>query len=134
MSFLTQPGPTFWPQKIQIWNYLNRILILNPLERQNFRPNFLHIWYFQQIWPSISTQVFLYPLLHAFECVLHAKCEENLIEMPVSLFFHNIGPNLVQTLPKDYTHFFFADFQCNMLEDSININNLCCNPVVLKKR
>ena len=27
---------------------------------------------------------------------------------------------------------FFVDFQWNMLGDSININNLCCNPVVLK--
>ena len=25
--FLTQPGPTFWPQKAQIRNSLNRILV-----------------------------------------------------------------------------------------------------------
>ena len=36
--------------------------------------------------------------------------------------------------PKDYTYFtFLADFQWNMLGDTIHINNLCCNPVILKK-
>ena len=34
LSFLTQPGHTFWPQKAQIWDYLNRILVFNSLERQ----------------------------------------------------------------------------------------------------
>ena len=35
---------------------------------------------------------------------------------------------------KDHTHFmYFADFQWNMLGYSININNLCCNLVVMKK-
>ena len=24
---LTQPGPTFWSQKAQIWNFLNSILV-----------------------------------------------------------------------------------------------------------
>ena len=27
-----------------------------------------------------------------------------------------------------------ADFQRNILGDSINFNNLCCNPVVIKKK
>ena len=31
-------------------------------------------------------------------------------------------------------HFLLADFQWNMSGDSININNLCCNPAVLKKK
>ena len=30
-------------------------------------------------------------------------------------------------------HFLSVDFQWNLLEDSININNFCCNPVFLKK-
>ena len=30
-------------------------------------------------------------------------------------------------------YFFLTDFQWNMLGDSINITDLCCNPVVLKK-
>ena len=58
--------------------------------------------------------------------------------------FCNIGPNLAQILlqspcPLSFFFiylffFFFADFQRYMkLEDSININNLCHNPVVLKK-
>ena len=38
--------------------------------------------------------------------------------MPVSLLFHNIGPNLAQ----DHLHFdFFTGFQLNMLGNSINI-------------
>ena len=33
------------------------------------------------------------------------------MKMPVSLFFHNIGPNLTQILSQDYTHLvFFAGF------------------------
>ena len=35
--------------------------------------------------------------------------------------------------PKDQSHFaFFVYFQWNMFGNSININNLCCNLVVLK--
>ena len=45
--------------------------------------------------------------------------------MPVSLFFHNIGPNLAQILPqRQHPLSFFIDFQWNMLGDAININNL----------
>ena len=51
-------------------------------------------------------------------------------------FFHNTGPNLAQILHQDHTHFFsfFAGFQWSMLEDSINIYNIICNTVVLKKK
>ena len=57
------------------------------------------------------------------------------IEIPVSLFF---GTSMYQICPKfrstDHTHFtFLAGFQWNMLGDSIDINNLSCNPEVLKK-
>ena len=41
------------------------------------------------------------------------------------------GPNFVPKTTS--TLLFLADFQCNMLGDSININKLCCNCVVLKK-
>ena len=47
--------------------------------------------------------------------------------------FHNVGPNLGQVLPLR-SH--FLSFHCqftNMLGDSINIKNLCCNLAVLKK-
>ena len=58
--------------------------------------------------------------------------------MALSLFFYNTGSKLPQIWPKDHTHFlfffFFADFQWNMLGDSININCLCCNTVILKKK
>ena len=50
------------------------------------------------------------------------------IEIPVSLFFHNIGPTLVQCkfCPKDHIHFIFlANFQWNMLADTTDINDLC---------
>ena len=35
----------------------------------------------------------------AFKCIPHAKYEKSLLNMPVSLFFVNIGPNLAQILP-----------------------------------
>ena len=57
------------------------------------------------------------------------------IEMPVSLFFHNIGPNLAQILPQrphPLSFFLLGDSRCLGIQ-LININNLCCNPVVLKK-
>ena len=42
-------------------------------------------------------------------------------------FDPNFSPKTTPTL------LFLADFQYNMLGDLININDLCCNPVVLKK-
>lgn len=39
---------------------------------------------------------------------------------------------MTQFGPGDHTHF-MVDFQQNMLGDSININSLNCNPVVLKR-
>ena len=59
--------------------------------------------------------------------------------MPVALLFHNIGPNLIwaKFCPYNQMHFLsfvvIVDFQWNMLQDSINIDKFCCNPVVLKK-
>ena len=65
--------------------------------------------------------------------VPHVKYERNLLIMPVSLLFHNIGPNFAQILPQDHTHFdFFAGLEYNVLGDSIKINNFNYNPVVLK--
>ena len=60
---------------------------------------------------------------------------KNPIEIPFSLFFHNIGLTLAQIFPQKTTPtlLFLVDFQWNMLGDTININNLCCNPAVLKK-
>ena len=67
------------------------------------------------------------PLLLACKCIPHTKYEKSTIEIPVSLFFHSIGPNLVQLLPQrpHPLYFFLADFQWSMLGDSINFNNLC---------
>ena len=38
----SQTGPTFWPQKTQLWNCLNNILIFNQLKRQNYQ-----LYYFE---------------------------------------------------------------------------------------
>ena len=42
---------------------------------------------------------------------------------------------LAQILPQrpHALYFFLADFKWNMLGDSFNITNLCCNPLILKK-
>ena len=60
---------------------------------------------------------------------------KKLIEIPVSLFFSQhwtyFGPNFAPKATP--TLLFLADFQWNMLGDTININNLCGNPAVLKK-
>ena len=63
------------------------------------------------------------------------KISKKPIKIPVSLFFHYIRINLAQILPQTLhpLYFFLADFTWNMLQDSININNLWCNPAVLKK-
>ena len=78
--------------------------------------------------------VFLKPLLTAFKCILHAQYEKSPIK--ITTFFTTLELIWLHFCPKDHTHFsfFFADFQWIMLGDSINMNNLCCNPVVLKKK
>ena len=66
---------------------------------------------------------------------LMQNVKKNPIKIPVSLFFFTTLDLLwTKFYPKDHTHFtFFVDFQWNMLGDTIDINNLCCNPAVLKK-
>ena len=78
--------------------------------------------------------VFLKPLLTAFKCILHAQYEKSPIK--ITTFFTALELIWLHFCPKDHTHFsfFFADFQWIMLGDSINMNNLCCNPAVLKKK
>ena len=54
--------------------------------------------------------------------------------MTVSLLFHYIGPNLVQILPQDHTHFdFLTGFQLKNLPQPLRITifwpNLCKNGV-----
>ena len=63
---------------------------------------------------------------------------QNIKNTPLKYQFLSFFTTLDQIWPKfclkDHTHVtFFADFQWNMLEDSISINKLCCNSVVLKK-
>ena len=53
--------------------------------------------------------MFVKPLFLALKCIPHVKYEKKLLIIPISLFFHNIGPNLAQILPQDHTHF---DFFC----------------------
>ena len=58
-------------------------------------------------------------------------------KIPVFFFFFSqhwtyFGPNFApRTTP---TLLFLADFQRNMLGDTININNLCCNPSSSEKK
>ena len=79
------------------------------------------------------------PIITKYTCYMYSSCK--IWKEPIdkasffACFFHNIGPNLTQIVPlKPHPlSFFFAEFQWNMLGDSIKINNFCCNPVVLKK-
>ena len=77
-----------------------------------------------------------FPLRYFYncKCIPYAKYEKKTLIVPVFLFFHNIGPNLAKILPlRPHPLSFFVDVQWNMLGDSVNINNFCCNPVVLQK-
>ena len=57
------------------------------------------------------------------------------IEIPVSLFFFTTSELIWPKFgPKDHTHFaFFVWFPMKYVRGTININNLCCNPVVPEK-
>ena len=49
-------------------------------------------------------------------------------------FLITLDPLWSKFWPKDLNYFtFLTDFQKNMLGNTININNLCCNPAALKK-
>ena len=66
---------------------------------------------------------------------LMQNMKKNLLKCQCLCFFttlYLIWPNFAPK--REHPLSFFADFQWNMLGDSININNLCCNPVVLKKK
>ena len=61
---------------------------------------------------------------------------QNMKNTSILFFFSQhwtyFGPNFVpRTTP---TLLFLADFQRNMLGDTININNLCCNPSSSEKK
>ena len=101
-----------------------------------FSPNFLQIWCFKLIWSSVSTHVFLFPLLLAFKCIPHAKYKKPPVKCQFLCFLTTLDLIWPKFCPKDHTHgsFFVVHFHWNMLGDSININNLCCNPVALKKK
>ena len=64
-----------------------------------------------------------------FKMFTSCKIWKNLrcLNKGVSLFFHNIGPNLAQILPpRPHFHFFFLiSDEWNVLGDSININLSC---------
>ena len=47
-----------------------------------------------------SLRFFYNPYLFACKCLPHAKYKKNPIEIPVPLFFHNIGPTLAQIFPQ----------------------------------
>ena len=61
--------------------------------------------------------------------------EKNPLKYQFLSFFYNIGPNLVQILPQRPHPFYFFWLISNEYVKGFNyINNLSCNPVVLKKR
>ena len=61
--------------------------------------------------------------------------KKTLLNCQLVCFFTTLDLIWPKFCHKDLTHFhFFSDFQWNMSGDSININNLCCNPAVLKKK
>ena len=53
------------------------------------------------------------------------------VEMPLSVFFTALDQNFAQ---KPTPTYYFLMISNEMLEDSVNINKLCCNPVFLKKK
>ena len=74
-----------------------------------------------------------YFYIHYFFLLPHAKYEKNPTDIPVSLFFLNINIIWPEICSKDHTHFTFFGVFLLKLEKSININNLCCHLVALKK-
>ena len=164
MSFLTQPGPTFWHQKgpsmeffkqnfnfqslitteaillPSLWlkDWLTKVKTSKIVTFCYFWPkkgtNFILISFKYSVSSNFSLQFSLgYFYKHNFELV-NEYLMQNIkkpIEIPVFIcFFHNI-PNLAPQTTN--TLLFLFDFQWNMLGVSININNFCCNPIVLKK-
>ena len=85
--------------------------------------------------PRHNREIFV-PLLVAFKCIPHAKYEKKpLLKCHFLCFFTTLYLIWPKFAPKrQHPLSFFVDFQWNMLWDSININNLCCNPVLLKNR
>ena len=69
----------------------------------------------------------------AFKCIPHANNEKKPIGNASFFggFFSQHWTYFHPIFAKTVGHI-FADFQWNMLGDSININDLCCNPLVLK--
>ena len=74
------------------------------------------------------------PLLLACKCIPHTKYEKSTIEIPVSLFFHNIGPNLVQLLPqRPHPRYFFWLIFSEICKGIQLILITCVASAVLKK-
>ena len=167
---MTQPGPTFWPQKgpdmdfiKQKFNFQSIIkteaILLPSMWLKNwptkvktskivtfcyFWPkmgkNFILISFKYGVSSSFSLQFLLKYFYDPYFVLVNVYLMQNIKKSSLKYqflsFFTILDQILPKFCPKCYTHtsLFLADFQWNMLGDSININNLCCNPVVLKKK
>ena len=138
LQFLTWPGPTLWPQKAQIRNSLNNILvqkdnhiIITFMTLRLTKVKFLKIISFlpflmqigQKFGPKLPSNVAFLAIFglnfYSGVCTtttfcfnMYSPCEiwkKTIDNAHFSTFFHNIGPNLSQIFPQDHTHF---DFFC----------------------
>ena len=78
--------------------------------------------------------MFVQQQLCTLKGIPHAKYGKNPIDnASFFTFFTTLDLIWLEFAPRQNPmYFFFADFQWNMLEDSINIHNFICNTVVLK--
>ena len=119
--------PHFGPKKAQIWNSLIRIWVFNPFLTQNWQK--FHPISFKVFLANSAFNFYSGISIHYFVLVnvyLMQNIKKTHWNTSFSLFSH-IVPNFApQTTPNLLS---LVDFQSHMLGDSININNLCCNPV-----
>ena len=161
LPFLTQPGHTYWPQKSQIRNSLNSILVkkgknyivINFVTLRLTKVKFLKITSFlpfltqigQMFGPKCPSNVACLAIFtlhfHSGVCTTTAFCFKRYSLSKIwkklidnnHFFTYFTTLHLAKFCPKTTPILiFFAGFQWNMLEDSISINNFNWNPVVLK--
>ena len=116
MPLLNQPAPTFWPQKAQITNSLNSILVTKGRNfiinfvtlrltkvkfskiisffsfltqiRQKLGPDILQMWHFCLMWYiCLKFPLFVQPLLFALKVIPQCKIWKKLFARHVSLLF-----------------------------------------------
>ena len=119
--------PHFGPKKAQIWNSLIRMSFQSLFDPKlpKISPYIIQIVFLANsafnFYSGISTHYFVLVNVYLMQNIKKTHWNTSF-----SLFSH-IVPNFApQTTPNLLS---LVDFQSHMLGDSININNLCCNPV-----